>query len=660
MSNRKLRNPSGHPSVYTNVIGVGYRSVRIFFRGLLIPFCIVFYDIQSTEAQEILSFPFRQSDLQKDEYWTVVEFSEGRNILDMNVLRANPNSWSSCTGDCKDNADQRDWGIKIHAPADGEVVSCWNTFPDDENLVDDPNIYIGGNHITIRTGRDNFIALAHMQQGSIPPDVCPDKPSGAFRPGSSTHPRTPRSGKEGKWHRDAYIATGNRPTVREGVLVGRVGTTGSSGGPHLHIQMNPLQGSGNDDGFGRERLGNSQPLRFKQIWGQGHNTSAPPNAENWFRFRGTAATSDQGKLTFLSSPFLRRGDEVISGSIKEIDITSISNNRMITATIRSDNRLRLQSYDLVGIKNLEPKHSLVEGVVKDVKIIKVNSSHVLIAIIGQNNELKLIAYHVDITGRFHRVAERTADQSISDIALARTTGLGPKTVTAIRDRDGNLKLTVWKVNFGLNTTSINKLSETSAGQISAVSMSAAAPFSGVFVAVRDSVQKLRIIPWLISQDGSSIERGETAILNQEISTSFNVTSLKSGMAAAVRQSDGRLRVITWEVSSSGEIIREAGNHLTGPVSEIALLRTPLGGSNTAIVIRDGDGLLRILGMASRDNGRVLRRLHSSVAGEVREISAVSFFKSFPGKDPRDFIITAVSDSNSKERLVIWDTNLVDP
>lgn len=110
----------------------------------------------------------------------------------------------------KKNEDRLSWHKPIYAMADGTVIRCGNSYPDNpearsltdaevQALRDAGKWHGGGNHFLIHHG-DELVLYAYMQEGSVNDRLC--------RPG------TP---------------------VRKGDRLGRVGNSGSSSGPHLHI-----------------------------------------------------------------------------------------------------------------------------------------------------------------------------------------------------------------------------------------------------------------------------------------------------------------------------------------------------------------------------------------------------------------------------------------
>lgn len=107
-----------------------------------------------------------------------------------------------------DNTRYRIFGTPVVSPCDGTVRTAMDGLPDrrDEKALP-------GNHVTIRCG-DVDVLLAHLQRGSV-----------SVRPGAS---------------------------LREGQSLGRVGNSGNSTEPHLHVHA--------------ERNGKGVPVTFEGEW----------------------------------------------------------------------------------------------------------------------------------------------------------------------------------------------------------------------------------------------------------------------------------------------------------------------------------------------------------------------------------------------------------
>jgi murein DD-endopeptidase MepM/ murein hydrolase activator NlpD len=107
-------------------------------------------------------------------------------------------------GDRRDNRSFFSYGADVIAVADGEVSAVMDGMPDnapgaDVSGVPMALVALGGNHVIINLGAGGYAVYAHLQTGSI------------------------------------RVKVGDR--VRRGDVIGLVGNSGNSSGPHLHFQI---------------------------------------------------------------------------------------------------------------------------------------------------------------------------------------------------------------------------------------------------------------------------------------------------------------------------------------------------------------------------------------------------------------------------------------
>jgi hypothetical protein len=612
----------------------------------------------STGVAETLSFPSRAADLGEGAYWVLDSSDEGCCILDLTVMKWNGSQWRDGT-DLSKNDGYYTWNKPYYAPASGYIASCWRSFPDDlAPRVDPPNaenIFHGGNHVVIITDGGHAISLNHFKQNSIPAELCPSNPDGTQFPPGGAEPA------EGDWRPQAYIEPEDRPRVEEGDFIGRAGSSGGSTNPHLHMSMQPVLDE-DGDGFGRELLGAKIPFKFRDAWAHHYDRYSQTTVGGWYRMRGGNFAADPNceecSATMIHpSPYLRR-TSASAGAVSGTDTLFLSPNRAVTAVIDSQGELLLISWELVGVDQLQRDEEIGAGAAKEVRIAEVADNYVLAAVRTQSDDLKMIGYQVDAFGAFHRIGDYTAGK-IKALDLAVTNQADRKAVTAVREQNGNLKLIAWDIAFDGGTPSVDRLGSASAGAVSALAISHARNFHGVFTAVRETGSTLKVIPWKLSSDGMVFTRGTDATAGT-VGTTLAVAPLSSGVVAAMKDSQNKLRLISWTVTSSGNMSTRRDAVVGGGVSEIEMIGTPNAGSNLTVAVRDTSGDMNLIGFVVNSNGTSLRRVGSTKAGAATKISLHGVSRSYPGLDPRDMVLTSMRDSAGDLKLITWDTNLVNP
>jgi hypothetical protein len=126
-------------------------------------------------------------------------------------------------GDLTDNESFFTFGEPVHAVADGRVVRTRNDLPENPPLMEPPGSSFTtqttlGNNVVLRLRDGRYALYAHLRTGSV-----------RVRPGQR---------------------------VRSGQVLGLVGNSGESGGPHLHFQL-----SDGPDGAGSNGL----PFVFRRF-----------------------------------------------------------------------------------------------------------------------------------------------------------------------------------------------------------------------------------------------------------------------------------------------------------------------------------------------------------------------------------------------------------
>jgi hypothetical protein len=207
-------------------------------------------------------------------------------------------------------------------------------------------------------------------------------------------------------------------------------------------------------------------------------------------------------------------------------------------------------------------------------------------------------------------------------------------------------------------TFIDRLGEIEGDIISDVAVTHMRGTRGVYAAQRDAGGRLRVTPYQLSADGLRFTERNSATAGA-IGSFFDIAPLSDGVAVSVQDGQGKLRTMTWRKHLNDNLDPERGATVIDfPVRSISLITTPHGSSNFAAIVRNGDGNLELVGFASNTRGDLLRRIGGSVIGRTSNVAAAAVSRSFPGLDPRDYIVTASRDGSGELRLITWDANLV--
>ncbi len=634
----------------------------------------------AASAQELQWFS-RGSSLGYGQYWRVQEFNEGPVTLDLSVVRwdKDDKEWTGCrkgTG-CSQNSHVLSWGVPVYAPVDGKVRACWRTGEDNpkgkklaavQGRSENWTIPGSGNSVFIETPDGDLIKLTHLQENSIPKSLCPKK--GDEFDTDAGRAKT----ASGDYRVGMYIEPADRPSIKKGELVGRVGNSGNSTGPHLHLDRATIDSP--------TSTGVKVPLRFTRIWAQDWEKDRPATAGRWYRFRGEefegydpaqepskpkagsnlpdlrCATStyhpDEPRCRytmFHGSPFLHRVTNGNLSSSKDTAVTFLSEDVVVTANKTAKDRLLLTTWRVGGVTALTKLDTELAGTVKQISIAKVSSSRVLVALKLGSDQLKLILYRVDAKGNLTRLDDHLSN-AIKGVQFTRIDGGDDKFATALTGNDGRLKIIVWDVN---GDTIVREGSATGP-VVGKTRVVAAKNFRGIVTASRDAQQRLVLNTFTVSADGKTVTKVAERT-GARIGDALSVTATPGALVTAFKQVSGKMRIESYPLSGAGNIGRLKGSEVAGTISEVKLLNPDLAGGNVASVVRDGSGELRIIGWTLNPNGSDLRRDGSSGYLDASNIDAATITKTYGGKSPRDLIVVSSRGPMGMFYLSSWDTNL---
>lgn len=207
------------------------KALRTFTRALLLSSAAL-----SSLSAMAVDFPLRADDLNLNHRYSTGEHWSGgtqEKGFDIGALRhVGSNQWSHLKTDGADNtvnANHIIYGAKIRAMEAGTVVGCWRNSPENKagsklQKLLDGYIGLGGNHVWLLQDNGVYVLYAHAQPGTVPSAICPH---------NDTYLTNPDTGNP--WTQDGRVTGGVR--VQKGQVLGLVGNSGNSSGPHLHVHM---------------------------------------------------------------------------------------------------------------------------------------------------------------------------------------------------------------------------------------------------------------------------------------------------------------------------------------------------------------------------------------------------------------------------------------
>ncbi|RKH54159.1 M23 family metallopeptidase [Corallococcus aberystwythensis] len=610
------------------------------------------------------AFPGSSADLPEGSHWWISSDHGGTHNRDLSAVRFDDDAqqftrlkvpFADYAADPR-NSDWVVYGLPVSAIADGEVLTCWRNAP--EGLK--PAVYGGddvphpgrttnplriprsGNHLNIRTDDGKIILYAHLQPGSVPEELCPfNDPYVADA-----------EDRVGDLPREVIVPAAQRVRVKRGRFLGRVGSSGASSNPHLHVHLKPMTGE--------TTMGTSLPLPYSQAWQRNGAVTEDPMF-GFFPLNNEAL--NQFPSAIHPDPLWRRGD--ITGAPALEVATASSGNMVVTATRDVSGQLALSSWKLASNGTLTHLQDASAGAASGVALAHPHPGSTRDVVTGLRDgdgKLKLITWQVATNGTLTRKGDAGGDADATEINLAPFPLGGLGVVSAFRDATGHLKVSTWEASSTLDT-----LTRRSNGFGEAVTKVAMTPvlsgqvagetgrFSGVVTAVRTSTGNLSLTAWEITPDKLVIERGSYlagAVTDVAISTVWAGNTSHEMVVASVRLNNGVLRNISFDVTAAGQFVRrdqEDGEEI------LELSATRVGGPHLVTPVRDTTGNLRVYTWDVDAEGKV-HRTGKERAGAI--VPGLSVTATTVGVR---FVVTAVrlttGTGGGDLRLIAWDANL---
>ena len=586
------------------------------------------------------SFPFRAEQLPGSTYWV----RSGSDGWDFRAVRLNSSgSEEFLLEEPQFPVHNEDWlcyGRPIYAVADGVVYASWRNAPEnplpkfgDQDSVPHPGrandlqtIPRGGNFVAVWGDDGHTYAYMHMMPGSVPSALCPFEDE--FVPDANDKESTDVP------HRKAIVGTlippGQRPRVRRGQFLGRVGNSGASSNPHLHWHQN-------DE--------NNNVVRFSmnRAW---KSTIDDPN--HWSKFSGQIVDEDDYNLMIHASPLLRRSHSD-GGEFSKLAMLFTRSRRFVTAVQLNNGNLKLITWGITDDAQIERRGDVTAGRITEVTIAEPRSDIVVTAVRLSNGNLKLISWRIQTNGVPTRCDDITAGP-VKKIALVKVkNGL---VVTAVRLSNNNLKLIAWSVS---GNGTITRRGEVNAGGITSVLATATPAISdGLVTAVRLTDGRLKLIAWSTSNNGSAITRLGDATSGEV--TEFAIIQRGSGgkfVLTAARDGDGKLYMQSWALESGGEIINQIAVARGGAIFELDMAGISSPNRSAVVTCRTTDGRLKLISWELDSDGKQISRLAGALAGNASNINTAA-----TSHNGRDFFVVACKLENGNLRLINWEANML--
>ena len=568
------------------------------------------------------------------------------------------------------------WDMPIYSPVDGEVIACWRRMPDDDLEGDAINCPGGGNggvcmaagnFVAIRTADDMVVLLAHLKQDSISSALCPISTVYNY----SDPVANSCSEVATDWTKIVpSTVLGTPTTIRKGELVGRIGASGASAWPHLHMHAKPY----GETSLGEPCVGYGEMLEIDEGWRQPIDSSSNADNDGWSRMDGSGWYFGSGQRNLLwSDPQGIRRDsiDVAVGISSAITLTTDpfwDTVQGAAVYINADHKLEAVGYTIESDDTFTLGTIVEKSTATSVDAATVNPTEkdFVAAIRNGSNKLQLVPYAF---GASNSLIEGTGHTSTTDVSFVKAT-TAPNhngvTVAQKNTSTGFLQVTNFGATKALTNLSVDlRGSATSSSVIHDVDIARVVAgkalggdvgtFKGVVTAERrDSDNAVVLRSWSISTNGATVALAGSTVASKAAGGTLTASDVdisvvgnagrEFAVVSAREITTNELWVQAYQITSLGGLAR-LSEWNAGPIS--ALSSVKVGDRDVAIGVSTG-GNLSVLSF-SVDASGILGRVGTRDAGAISAVAV--------GASPiSEHLVAAVTNSSGNVELIHYITN----